>query len=62
MYADPKHIRDHITKVRLAEDSDDLLTCLARFHRTQKAVLARDLLEKALAELMNEHNGDSNVA
>lgn len=62
MYADPKHIRDHITKVRLNEDTDELLTCLARFHRTQKAVFARDLLEKALSELLDEHNGDSSVA
>ncbi|WP_462382249.1 hypothetical protein [Pseudomonas sp. Marseille-QA0892] len=58
MYADPKHIRDHITKVRLDEDTDDLLQCLAKFHRTQKAVLARELLEASLREMLNRLEGD----
>lgn len=54
MYADPKHLHDHITKVRLDEDTDDLLGSLARFHRTQKAVLARELLEAKLREMLVE--------
>lgn len=53
MYADPKHIRDHITKVRLDEDTDELLQCLAKFHRTQKAVLARELLEASLRDMLS---------
>lgn len=63
MYEDPRHLRDHITKVRLDEDTDDLLQSLARFHRTQKAVLARDLLEASLREMLSEIGGeDTNVA
>lgn len=52
MYDDPKHLRDHITKVRLDEDTDDLLRSLARFQRTQKSVLARELLEASLREMI----------
>lgn len=66
MYDDPRHLRDHITKVRLDEDTDDLLQSLARFHRTQKAVLARELLESSLREMLAEiapnDNGGANVA
>jgi len=58
MYADPKHIRDHITKVRLDEDTDDLLQSLAKFHRTQKAVLARELLEASLRDMLSRLEGD----
>ncbi len=61
MYADPKHIRDHITKVRLDEDTDDLLSSLAKFHRTQKAVLARELLEEGLKSLL-KGNEETHVA
>lgn len=53
MYHDPKHLRDHITKVRLDEDTDDLLQSLAKFHRTQKAVLARELLEASLRDMIS---------
>lgn len=63
MYHDTRHLRDHITKVRLDEDTDDLLQSLARFHRTQKAVLARDLLEEKLRDMLAEMgSNDSNVA
>lgn len=66
MYDDPRHLRDHITKVRLDEDTDDLLQSLARFHRTQKAVLARELLESSLREMLAElapnDTGGTNVA
>jgi len=53
MYHDPKHLRDHITKVRLDEDTDELLQSLAKFHRTQKAVLARELLEASLRDMLS---------
>jgi predicted DNA-binding protein len=53
MYHDPKHLRDHITKVRLDEDTDELLQSLAKFHRTQKAVLARELLEASLRDMIS---------
>lgn len=62
MYDDPRHLRDHITKVRLDEDTDDLLQSLARFHRTQKAVLARELLEASLRGMLAEiGRDDTNV-
>ena len=53
MYHDPKHLRDHITRVRLDEDTDELLQSLAKFHRTQKAVLARELLEASLRDMLS---------
>jgi len=53
MYHDPKHLRDHIRKVRLDEDTDELLQSLAKFHRTQKAVLARELLEASLRDMLS---------
>ena len=53
MYHDHKHLRDHITKVRLDEDTDELLQSLAKFHRTQKAVLARELLEASLRDMLS---------
>lgn len=62
MYTDPNHLRDKATKVRLDEVADDLLTAMARFHRTQKAVLARDLLERALNQMMEELNAKTDVA
>lgn len=62
MYADPKHIRDHITKVRLDEDTDDLLQSLAKFHRTQKAVLARELLEASLRDMISRLESDDTNA
>lgn len=37
MSHDPKHLRDHITKVRLDEDTDELLQSLAKFHQGSTA-------------------------
>lgn len=48
MYADPRHIRDHEVKVRLNEDELHLLEALAQFSKTQKSVLARELILQAL--------------
>lgn len=62
MYADPKHLRDHEIKVRVDEATFDLIEALAKFHRTQKAVLCRDLLEAQLAALAAEDNGEDRVA
>lgn len=66
MYDDPRHLRDHITKVRLDEDTDDLLQSLARFHRTQKAALARELLEASLRDMLSDlqanHSGKTSAA
>jgi len=53
MYHDPKHLRDHITKVRLDEDTDELLQSLAKFHRTQKAVLAPELFEASRRDMLS---------
>ncbi len=59
MYDNPKHLKDHVTKVRLDEDTDDLLKSLARFHRTQPAVLARELLEEKLTEMLQGLKGSN---
>ncbi|AIR90498.1 hypothetical protein [Pseudomonas cremoricolorata] len=53
-YQDRSHLHDQITRVRLDQDTDDLLRCLAKFHRTQKAVLARELLEASLRSMLSE--------
>jgi hypothetical protein len=44
MYADPKHIRDHIIKVRLNECEVRLLEALAEYNQAQLAAFARDLI------------------
>lgn len=54
MYSDPRHIRDHEVKVRLNEDELELLESLAKYNRTQRAVLARELMLAALAQLKGE--------
>lgn len=61
MYADPRHIRDNPVKVRLNDETDALLGALAAYLKTQKAVLARDLLMAKLKELA-EHNDDVRAA
>jgi predicted DNA-binding protein len=53
-YDDRSHLHDQITRVRLDQDTDDLLRSLAKFHRTQKAVLARELLEASLRSMLSE--------
>lgn len=54
MYADPRHLRDHEIKVRVDEDTARLLEALARYRRTQRAVLARELLLEGLERLLAE--------
>ena len=53
MYSNPKHVRDHEIKVRVDEATFNLIEAAAEFHRTQKAVLARELIEAGLSELKN---------
>jgi hypothetical protein len=55
-------MHDKPTKVRLDEVADDLLTAMARFQRTQKAVLAREILERGLNQMMEELNAKTDVA
>lgn len=61
-YFDPDHLHDKPTKVRLDEAADDLLTAMARFRRTQKAVLAREILERGLDQMIQEINAKTDVA
>ncbi|WP_110970843.1 hypothetical protein [Pseudomonas huaxiensis] len=59
-YQERSHLHDQITRVRLDQDTDDLLRSLAKFHRTQKAVLARELLEASLRSMLSElHDNDT---
>ncbi|MFG0356555.1 hypothetical protein [Pseudomonas sp. zbq_11] len=62
MYANPKHLHDREIKVRVDEDTFNLIQALAAYHRTQRAVLCRELLEAQLAALASENTGDQNVA
>lgn len=62
MYADPKHLKDKETKVRLDEEFDSFLSSLARIHRTQKAVLAREILEAAMLRMREELTADERTA
>lgn len=62
MYADPRHIRDHEIKLRLDEDTYGVIEALARFHRTQKAVLVREFVEAQLARLADEDTNIEQVA
>ena len=57
-----KHLHDREIKVRVDEDTFELIQALAKFHRTQRAVLCRELLEAQLAALASENTGDQNVA
>jgi len=62
MYANPKHLHDREIKVRVDEDTFNLIQALATFHRTQRAVLCRELLEAQLAALASENTGDQSAA
>lgn len=62
MYANPKHLHDREIKVRVDEDTFELIQALAKFHRTQRAVLCRELLEAQLAVLSSETTAEQEVA
>ncbi|HAL69308.1 MAG TPA: hypothetical protein DCP84_16755 [Pseudomonas sp.] len=62
MYANPKHLHDREIKVRVDEDTFNLIQTLAAYHRTQRAVLCRELLEAQLAALASENTGDQTAA
>ena len=54
MYDDPKHIRDHVVKVRLNEVEMRLLAALAEFNRVQVATFARSLVLEQMMEQQNQ--------
>ena len=54
MYDDPKHIRDHVVKVRLNEVEMRLLAALAAFNRVQVATFARSLVIEQMMEQQNQ--------
>lgn len=58
MYSNPRHLRDHEIKARFDEDTYRLIEAMANFHRTQKAVLIRELVETALERMTDEQNND----
>jgi predicted DNA-binding protein len=62
MYADPNHLRDREIKLRLDADTYQLVEALAKFHKTQKAVLVRDLVEAALERAAAEDTHKQQVA
>lgn len=62
MYDNPSHLKDREIKLRVDETTYELIGALARFHRTQKAVLVRDLVEAALERLAEDDNEEKTVA
>lgn len=62
MYANPKHLRNKETKVRLDEKTDELLVSLSNFLGYEKAALARSLLEESLTRLIAEVKPEHDVA
>ena len=62
MYANPKHLHDREIKVRVDEDTFNLIQAMAVYHRTQRAVLCREMREAQLAALASENTCDQNVA
>ncbi|MBF0675563.1 hypothetical protein [Pseudomonas sp.] len=62
MYADPKHLRDREIKLRVDDATFNLIDALAHYHRTQRAVLVRDLVEAALERLAIEDSNEASVA
>ena len=56
MYADPKHIRDHIVKVRLNDAERRLLDALAEFNGSQPATFAREMLLEQMAQMIPNPN------
>ncbi|NNJ15543.1 hypothetical protein CSV86_009995 [Pseudomonas putida CSV86] len=62
MYANRNHLHDREIKVRVDEDTFNLIQALAAYHRTQRAVLCRELLEAQLAALASENTGDQTAA
>jgi len=59
MYSNPRHLRDHEIKARFDEDTYRLIEAMATFHRTQKAVLIRELVEAALERMTDEQDTDN---
>ena len=56
MYADPRHIRDHVVKVRLNEDEMHLVQALSEYNRAQVATFAREMLLDAMRRQRKDEN------
>lgn len=62
MYANPSHIRDHVVKVRLNDDEYQLLEALSQYSKNQKAVLAREFVLSAMAQLTGQQTTNESRA
>ncbi|MFD1216386.1 hypothetical protein [Microbulbifer celer] len=62
MYANPKHIRDREIKLRVDDATYQLIEAMAQYHRTQKAVLVRDMVEAQLSRLEAEDTNEGQAA
>lgn len=62
MYSDPRHLKDREIKLRVDEDTYNLISAIARFNRTQKAVLVRELVEAQLEKIAAEEGIKDHVA
>lgn len=62
MYDNPRHRKDRKIKLRFDDDTYELIEALANFHRTQKAVLLRDLVEAALQRMADSEDNRASAA
>lgn len=52
MYTDPTKIRNHVTKIRLSDEEEDLIRAYVNYTGEQKAVLIRELVLEAAASAL----------
>ena len=62
MYQDPKHLKIREIKVRLDENTYQLVEAVANYNRTQRAVIARELVEEGLKNLIETQNKANKAA
>ncbi len=56
------HLKDREIKLRVDEETFDLIEAAARYHRTQKAVFVRDLVRAYLDRMGEEDNARAHTA
>jgi len=62
MYSNPRHLRDFEIKVRVTEKTYRLVEAMADYAGTQRAVLARELIEEGLAAMAKESSRNCSAA
>lgn len=62
MYADPKKIKKHQIKISLDDESNELIEALTNASGGQKSVVARDILLRGIAVVLQSRNQRHNTA